>query len=158
EYQKEFPDIPIGYSGHESGISISVAAVALGAKVIERHITLDKDAKGSDHEASLVHSELAELVRSIRLVERALGSGIKQMLPCEKACHDKLGKSVVAKVKIPKGTVLTLDMLAVKVAEPMGVPAEDIFQLVGKTVMEEVEEDESLLSEVVDSYGKKAKS
>ncbi|MEQ2226613.1 hypothetical protein ILYODFUR_029070 [Ilyodon furcidens] len=158
EYQKEFPDIPIGYSGHESGISISVAAVALGAKVIERHITLDKKAKGSDHEASLVHSELAELVRSIRLVERALGSGIKQMLPCEKACHDKLGKSVVAKVKIPKGTVLTLDMLAVKVAEPMGVPAEDIFQLVGKTVTEEVEEDESLLSEVVDSYGKKAKS
>ncbi|XP_013878937.1 N-acetylneuraminic acid synthase a [Austrofundulus limnaeus] len=157
EYQKEFPDIPIGYSGHESGISISVAAVALGAKVIERHVTLDKKAKGSDHAASLVKSELEELVRSIRLVEIALGSNVKQMLPCEKPCHDKLGKSVVAKVKILKGTVLTLDMLTVKVAEPMGVAAEDIFQLVGKTVTEDVEEDESVLPEVVDSYGKKAK-
>lgn len=90
KYQKEFPDIPIGYSGHESGISISVAAVALGAKVIERHVTLDKTWKGSDHEASLIPSELAELVRSVRLVERALGSGAKRMLPCEKACHDKV--------------------------------------------------------------------
>ncbi|XP_069544925.1 sialic acid synthase-like [Brachyistius frenatus] len=79
------------------------------------------------------------------------------MLPCEKLCHDKLGKSVVAKVKIPKGTVLILDMLTVKVAEPMGVAAEDIFQLVGKKVTEDVEEDESVAPEVVDSYGKKAK-
>ncbi|KAM9770597.1 N-acetylneuraminate-9-phosphate synthase-like [Menidia menidia] len=157
EYQKEFPDIPIGYSGHESGISISVAAVAMGAKVIERHITLNKTWKGSDHEASLEPSELTELVRSIRLVERALGTGLKQMLPCEKPCHDKLGKSVVAKVKIPKGTPLTVDMMAVKVAEPMGVAAEDIFQLVGKTVKEDVEEDESITPEVVESYGKKAK-
>lgn len=64
---------------------------------------------------------------------------------------------MVAKVKIPKGIVLTLDMLAVKVAEPMGVAAEDIFQLVGKTVTEDVEEDESVTPEVVDSYGKKVK-
>uniref|UniRef100_UPI0037E740BD N-acetylneuraminic acid synthase a n=1 Tax=Semicossyphus pulcher TaxID=241346 RepID=UPI0037E740BD len=158
EYQKEFPDIPIGYSGHESGINISIAAVALGAKVLERHVTLDKTWKGSDHEASLVPSELAELVRSVRLVERALGSSLKQMLPCEKPCHDKLGKSVVAKVSIPKGSTLTLDMLAVKVAEPMGVPAEDIYELVGKTVTEDVEEDQSVTPDVVDKYGKKPKS
>lgn len=158
EYQKEFPDIPIGYSGHESGICVSVAAVALGAKIVERHVTLDKTWKGSDHEASLVPTELAELVRSIRLVERALGNGIKQMLPCEKPCHDKLGKSVVAKVNIPKGTVLTRDMLTVKVAEPMGVAAEDIYDLVGKPVLEDVEEDESVLPEVVDNYSKRIKS
>jgi len=65
---------------------------------------------------------------------------------------------VVAKVKIPKGTSLTLDMLTVKVAEPMGITAQDIFQLVGKTVTENVEEDESVTPEVVDSYGKKAKN
>lgn len=69
----------------------------------------------------------------------------------------QLGKSVVAKVKIPKGTALSADMLTVKVAEPMGVKAEEIFELVGKTVMENVEEDESIVPEVVDSYGKKAK-
>lgn len=64
---------------------------------------------------------------------------------------------MVAKVKIPKGTVLTMDMLTVKVAEPSGIKAEDIFLLVGKTVTEDVEEDESVMPEVVDSYGKKAK-
>ncbi|KAM9792677.1 N-acetylneuraminic acid synthase a [Neosynchiropus ocellatus] len=147
EYQREFPDIPIGYSGHESGITISVGAVAVGAKIVERHITLDKTWKGNDHEASLVPSELAELVRSIRLVERALGSGVKRMLDCEKACHDKLGKSVVAKVKIPKGTTLTVDMLTVKVAEPMGVAAEDIYDLVGRVAKEDIEEDDSVLAE-----------
>ncbi|KAJ0050617.1 hypothetical protein NL108_004967, partial [Boleophthalmus pectinirostris] len=89
EYQKEFPDIPIGYSGHEQGIYISVAAVAMGAKLVERHVTLDKTWKGNDHEASLDPSELAELVRAIRLVEMALGSPTKLMLPSEKNCHDK---------------------------------------------------------------------
>lgn len=70
---------------------------------------------------------------------------------------NQLGKSVVAKTKIPKGTVLTAGMLTVKVAEPMGVKAEDIFELVGNTMMENVEEDESIMPELVDSYGKKAK-
>ncbi|KAJ8339781.1 hypothetical protein SKAU_G00344140 [Synaphobranchus kaupii] len=158
EYQKEFPDIPIGYSGHESGTYITVAAVALGAKVVERHVTLDKSWKGSDHEASLLPEELAELVKAIRIVERCLGTGVKQMLPCEKACHDKLGKSVVAKTTIPKGTALTMDMLTVKVADPMGVAPEEIYQLLGKTVTANVEEDESITEDVVESYGKKVKS
>lgn len=157
EYQKEFPDIPIGYSGHESGISITVGAVALGAKVVERHVTLDKSWKGSDHAASLEPEELAELVKAIRTVERALGSGVKRMLPCEVPCHDKLGKSIVAKSAIPKGTELTLDLLTVKVAEPKGVAPEDIFQLVGKKVLVDIGEDESVTEDAVESYGKKAK-
>ncbi|XP_012493719.1 PREDICTED: sialic acid synthase [Propithecus coquereli] len=158
EYQKVFPDIPVGYSGHETGIAISVAAVALGAKVLERHITLDKTWKGSDHSASLEPGELAELVRSVRLVERAMGSPTKQLLPCEMACNEKLGKSVVAKVKIPEGTVLTLDMLTVKVGEPKGYPPEDIFNLVGKKVLVTVEEDDTIMEESVENHGKKIKS
>ncbi|KAG7313817.1 hypothetical protein KOW79_022313 [Hemibagrus wyckioides] len=156
QYQKEFPDIPIGYSGHETGISVSVAAVALGAKVLERHVTLDKNWKGSDHSASLDPSELAELVRSVRIVERALGNGIKGMLPCEVPCHDKLGKSVVAKTVIPKGTELTLDMLAVKVAEPKGVAPEHIFELVGKKVLKDIGEDESVTEDAVENHSKPA--
>lgn len=93
KYQEEFPDVPIGYSGHEKGIYITVAAVAMGAKVVERHVTLDKTWKGNDHEASLEPSELAELVQAIRLVETAMGSPVKQMLPCEKTCHDKVSLS-----------------------------------------------------------------
>lgn len=69
----------------------------------------------------------------------------------------QLGKSVVAKENIPKGTVLTRNMLRVKAAEPIGIPAEDIFQLVGKSVTKNVEEDESIMPDVVDGYVKKAK-
>uniref|UniRef100_A0A8C1WL85 N-acetylneuraminic acid synthase b n=1 Tax=Cyprinus carpio TaxID=7962 RepID=A0A8C1WL85_CYPCA len=144
EFQKEFPDIPIGYSGHETGIHVSVAAVALGAKVLERHVTLDKTWKGSDHAASLEPAELAELVRAIRMVEMAMGSPIKQMLPCEASCHSKLGKSVVARRPLQKGEILTLDMLTVKVAEPHGVRPENIFKLVGKKITEDLEEDATI--------------
>ncbi|XP_039614210.1 sialic acid synthase-like [Polypterus senegalus] len=157
EYQKEFPDIPIGYSGHETGIPITVAAIAMGAKVVERHVTLDKSWKGSDHKASLEPQELAELVKAIRTVEAAMGSPVKHILPCEMACHNKLGKSVVAKVAIPKGTALALDMMTVKVAEPKGIPPEEIFDLVGKKVNTDIEEDGSLVGEAVESYGKRAK-
>ncbi|KAM4809030.1 N-acetylneuraminate-9-phosphate synthase [Rhinophrynus dorsalis] len=156
-YQSAFPDIPIGYSGHESGVAITLAAVAMGAKVVERHVTLDKTWKGSDHQASLEASELAELVRSIRLVERAMGSPVKSLLPCEMACHNKLGKSVVAKVKIPAGSVLTLNMLTVKVAEPRGFPPEEIFDLEGKTVKREIAEDESVTEEAIENYNTRTK-
>ncbi|XP_019626376.1 PREDICTED: sialic acid synthase-like [Branchiostoma belcheri] len=149
-YQKEFPDIPIGYSGHESGIAISLAATALGAKVIERHVTLDKTWKGSDHAASLDFEELAELIRRVREVEAAMGSFVKDMRQCEIACHDKLGKSVVAKQDIPAGTALTMDMLTVKVAEPKGFPPENIYQLVGKKLKRALEYDETVTGDDVE--------
>ncbi|XP_069782190.1 N-acetylneuraminic acid synthase a [Narcine bancroftii] len=149
EYQKEFPDIPIGYSGHETGIAISIAAVALGAKVLERHLTLDKTWKGSDHQASLEPDELRDLVCSIRTVETALGSPLKHFLPCETTCHNKLGKSVVAKVDIPVGTVLTLDMMTVKVAVPKGVEPSNIFNLVGKQVTANIGADETITDDLV---------
>nr|XP_028568080.1 sialic acid synthase isoform X1 [Podarcis muralis] len=157
EYQSVFPDIPIGYSGHETGIAISIAAVAMGAKVLERHITLDKTWKGSDHQASLEPKELAELVRSIRMVEKAMGSPVKRLLSCEVACNEKLGKSVVAKVRIPEGTTLTLDMLTVKVGEPKGYPPEDIFDLVGKKVRINIGEDETIVEDAIENHVKKVK-
>ncbi|XP_069486695.1 sialic acid synthase-like [Ambystoma mexicanum] len=153
--QEAFPDIPIGYSGHEGGIAISIAAVALGAKVLERHVTLDKSWKGSDHQASLQPTELEELIRSIRIVEKGMGSPIKQYLPCEEGCHDKLGKSVVAKCPIALGTLLTLSMLTVKVTAPHGFPPEEIYSLVGKRVKWDVAEDEIITKEVVEENNMK---
>lgn len=150
KYQKEFPDIPIGYSGHEQGIYITVAAVAMGAKVVERHVTLDKTWKGNDHEASLEPAELAELVRAIRLVESAMGTPAKKMLPCEKACHDKLGKSVVANKDIAKGSILSLDMFAVKVGEPKGIAPENMNLLVGKKIKVDVAYDASILENMIE--------
>jgi N-acetylneuraminate synthase len=85
-----YPGVPVGYSGHERGLQISVAAVALGAVAVERHITLDRTMWGSDHAASLEPTGLQHLVRDIRIIERALGDGVKRVFPGEQAPMAKL--------------------------------------------------------------------
>lgn len=85
-----YPGVPIGYSGHERGLQISLAAVALGACVIERHITLDRTMWGSDHAASLEPQGFAHLVRDIRIIEQAMGDGVKRVFPGELAPKAKL--------------------------------------------------------------------
>ncbi|MET0829640.1 MAG: N-acetylneuraminate synthase family protein [Microbacterium sp.] len=85
-----YPGVPVGYSGHERGLQISVAAAALGAVAIERHITLDRTMWGSDHAASLEPTGLQHLVRDLRIVEQALGDGVKRVFPGERAPMAKL--------------------------------------------------------------------
>ena len=85
-----FPGVPIGYSGHEPGLQISLAAVALGASAVERHITLDRTMWGSDHAASLEPHGVRNLVRDIRIIETALGDGVKRIFPGELAPLSKL--------------------------------------------------------------------
>jgi len=85
-----FPGVPVGYSGHEPGLQISLAAAALGATAIERHITLDRTMWGSDHAASLEPTGLQHLVRDIRIIETALGDGVKRIMPGEEAPMAKL--------------------------------------------------------------------
>lgn len=88
--QALYPVVPVGYSGHEAGLQISLAAVALGAVAIERHITLDRTMWGSDQSASLEPREFAELVADIRILEEALGDGVKRIFPGEVAPMAKL--------------------------------------------------------------------
>jgi N-acetylneuraminate synthase len=85
-----FPGVPVGYSGHERGLQISIAAVALGASAVERHITLDRAMWGSDHAASLEPTGFEHLVRDIRIIEQAMGDGVKQIFPGELAPMAKL--------------------------------------------------------------------
>lgn len=85
-----YPGIPIGYSGHEPGLQISLAAVALGAAAVERHITLDRTMWGSDHAASLEPHGVKTLARDIRIIETALGDGVKRVFPGELAPLSKL--------------------------------------------------------------------
>jgi len=85
-----YPGVPIGYSGHERGLQISLAAVALGATAVERHITLDRAMWGSDHAASLEPTGFEHLVRDIRVIEQAMGDGVKQLFPGELAPMAKL--------------------------------------------------------------------
>src|SRR3989344_5347902 len=104
----------IGYSGHEAGISVTCAAVAMGAKVIERHLTTDKTLPGPDHKASLLPEEFSELVKQIRIIESALGDGVRFPSRGEYLNRETLSKSIVAAHNLKKGTVLADSDLALR--------------------------------------------
>jgi N-acetylneuraminate synthase len=99
--QSEFPNVPIGYSGHETGLQTTLAAVALGACFVERHITLDRAMWGSDQAASVEPQGLVRLVRDIRTIEESLGDGVKKVYDSELKPMEKLRrvKGVVAEAE-----------------------------------------------------------
>lgn len=104
----------VGFSDHTQGISCATAAVALGARIIEKHFTLDRTMPGPDHKASLEPAELAELVKSVRTVEQALGSGIKEVAAAEAPNIEVARKSIVATRDIRAGEILTEENITVK--------------------------------------------
>ncbi|WP_050479717.1 N-acetylneuraminate synthase [Herbaspirillum rhizosphaerae] len=106
--------LPAGYSDHTVGISVPIAAVAMGAVVIEKHFTTDRNLPGPDHKASLEPDELLQMVRSIREVEMALGSPVKQAAPSELKNRAIARKSLVAAREIRQGEVFAMDNLDVK--------------------------------------------
>lgn len=106
--------VKVGYSDHTNGIEVPIAAVALGASVIEKHFTLDKNMEGPDHKASLEPNELKAMVTSIRHIEDALGSGHKEVSNSERKNIAIARKSIVAVCPIKKGEIFTEDNLTVK--------------------------------------------
>lgn len=106
--------VPVGYSDHTLGIEVPVAAVALGATVIEKHFTIDRSLPGPDHQASLEPFELTNMIRSIRNIESALGDGVKRPSQSELKNINTVRKSIVAKEFIKKGEVLTEKNLTTK--------------------------------------------
>ncbi len=107
-------DLKIGYSDHTTGIEIPIAAVALGATIIEKHFTLDKNMEGPDHKASLEPDELKKMVKAIRHIEVAMGSGDKKPSPSEMKNIAIARKSIVAKNSIMAGELLTVENITVK--------------------------------------------
>ena len=107
-------DITYGYSDHTLGIEVDIAAVALGAQVIEKHFTLDRSMEGPDHRASLEPNELRDMVNAIRNIEKALGNGIKKPSASEIKNKPKARKSLVANADIKKGDVFTETNVAIK--------------------------------------------
>lgn len=132
--------VPVGYSGHERGIAISTAAVALGACIIERHVTLDRMMVGPDHAASLEPAGLEKLVRDIRNLESALGSGRKHTSRMEVLNREVLGKSLYAAKDIAKGETITRDAVAVK-GPAKGLSPQMIDKLVGRTAVRSISDD-----------------
>ena len=125
--------VPVGYSDHTLGIEVAIAAVALGACVIEKHFTLDRSLPGPDHRASLEPDELKSLVRGIRTVEAALGHGCKKPAASEANTAAVARRSLVAVQDIPAGTTLTEELIATK-RPGTGLPPAMRPYLVGRTV------------------------
>ena len=109
-----FPGIQVGYSDHTLGIEVPVAAVAMGAKVIEKHFTLDKNMPGPDHQASLEPDELSQMVRAIRNIETAMGSGEKRPSPSESKNKEVARKSIVAAKDIKVGEAFAESNIKIK--------------------------------------------
>ena len=133
--------LPVGYSDHTLGIEVAIAAVAMGATIIEKHFTLDKNMEGPDHKASLEPSELKMLVDCIRNLETAMGDGQKKPMASEKKNLTIARKSIVAKVDIKQGEVFTEDNLIVK-RPGEGISPMRWFDIIGKIAIRDFEEDE----------------
>ncbi|HOI90169.1 MAG TPA: N-acetylneuraminate synthase family protein [Candidatus Rifleibacterium sp.] len=133
---KDFASI-IGYSGHERGIFIPVAAVAMGCKIIEKHITFDKNEKGPDHKASLLPSEWVQMIEDIKNLEQALGKN-KEVTQAELLNKEAFAKSAVAKVFIPKGHILTFNDV-VFMSPGKGIFQHEMEQYIGRPLIKSIE-------------------
>ncbi len=131
----------VGYSDHTKGIEVPIAAVAMGARVIEKHFTLDRNMEGPDHKASLEPDELAEMVKSIRNIEKAIGNGDKTPSFSEKKNIIIARKSIVAKKRIKLGDILTEENITVK-RPGTGISPMKWNEVIGTKAIRDFEEDE----------------
>lgn len=146
-FLKRYDPFPIGYSGHEKGFIPTIAAVALGARSVERHLTLDKTLPGPDHgTVSLDHKEFGAMAREIRRIERAVRDTSIRLHENAMPSRNKHGKSVVAKARIPQGTVLAADMLTCK-SPGTGMKPNLLHTLIGRVAKMDIPED-ALLEEI----------
>ena len=133
--------VEVGYSDHTKGIEVPIAAVAMGASVIEKHFTLDRNMEGPDHKASLEPQELKQMVDSIRHIEAALGSGDKKPSPSEKKNMSVARKSIVAAARIKAGDILTEENITVK-RPGNGICPMRWKEVLGTRAVRDFEEDE----------------
>lgn len=134
-------NLPVGYSDHTEGIEVSIAAVAMGAEIIEKHFTLDKNMEGPDHKASLEPHELTALVKAIRNIEKAFGSGEKVPTASEIKNIKVARKSIVAKKAIKKGEYFSIDNITTK-RPGSGINPMKWDEIIGKIADKDYEEDE----------------
>ncbi len=135
--------VKVGYSDHTNGIEVSIAAVALGACVIEKHFTLDQTMEGPDHKASLEPNEFKSMVRAIRNIEKALGDGIKKPTKSEIKNMAITRKSIVALRVIKSGEIFSVDNLAVK-RPGTGISPMDLNKILGKIARRDFLPDEQI--------------
>jgi sialic acid synthase SpsE len=140
--RREF-DVLVGLSDHSVGLAVPLAAAALGAVLIEKHVTLRRRMKGTDHSCSLELPELAEMVRGIRAIEQAMGTGVKDVPASVTPAKARLGRSVVSRCEIPRGTRVTEAMLCLKCAGG-GLTWFDRKRIIGRVALRDINVDEAL--------------
>ena len=140
--------LPVGFSDHTMEITADIAAVALGACVIEKHYTLDRKLPGPDHPFALEPAELKQMVNAIRNTENALGLPIKKHTEAEEEMYMLGRRSLVAACFIPKGTIITKEMIAVK-RPGYGIPTEMMGVIIGRSAKVDIDEDDILTWEMV---------
>ncbi len=134
----------VGYSDHTLGIEVPIAAVAMGAVVIEKHFTLDRNMEGPDHKASLEPQELAAMVKAVRNIEAALGTGEKKPSPSEQKNLAVARKSIVARRNIRQGELLTEENLAVK-RPGTGISPMRYSEILGTQAVKDFKEDQLIV-------------
>ncbi|HEU4682306.1 MAG TPA: N-acetylneuraminate synthase family protein [Gemmatimonadales bacterium] len=142
-YRDRFPEVVIGLSSHDNGIAMAPAAYVLGARVVEKHFTLNRAAKGTDHPFSLEPVGLRKLVRDLQRVRAALGDGSKKVYQSEEGPIEKMSKKLVAARDLPRGHVLRREDLAVK-SPGDGLPPYMIDEIIGRTLLRAVRADEPI--------------
>lgn len=147
-FRDAFPDVVVGLSDHYNGIAMTVAAYVLGARVIEKHFTLNHTWKGTDHAMSLEPEGMRKMVRDLRRAREALGDGNKRTLKSEESALVKMGKSLFAARDLPAGHVLSAKDIAIK-SPGGGLPPYEFDRLVGKKLGRALKEDEGLKLEDV---------
>jgi sialic acid synthase len=145
-YRQLFPEVVVGYSGHDNGIAMPVAAYVLGARIVEKHFTLNRAMKGTDHRFSLEPVGLRKLVRDLQRTRVALGDGTKTPYPSEADPITKMGKKIVAAGMLPTGHVLRREDLALK-SPGDGLPPYELDNVVGRTLRHPLGEDAALTFE-----------
>lgn len=133
-------EVNVGYSDHTLGIEMPIAAVSLGASIIEKHFTLDRNMKGPDHKASVEPNELEAMVKAIRNIERALGNGVKKPTKSEEKIKKIVRKSIVAKIGISKGVKIVGAMLDIK-RPGTGIEPKYLNRVIGRKARREIKRD-----------------
>jgi sialic acid synthase len=145
-YRQLFPDAVVGYSGHDNGIAMPVVAYVLGGRIVEKHFTLNRAMKGTDHRFSLEPVGLRKLVRDLQRTRLALGDGTKTPHPSEADPITKMGKKIVAATTLPAGHVLRREDLALK-SPGDGLSPYELDNVIGRTLRHPLGEDAALMLE-----------
>lgn len=147
-YKQRYPDAILGFSSHDSGIMLPIAAFMLGSRVVEKHFTLNRAMRGTDHSYSLEPVGLRKMARDLERVYESLGSYEKVPQASEKNPIFKMAKSIVAKKRISKGTIITPEMVAFK-SPGVGLMPYRVYEVLGRTAEKDIEVDEFISFEAL---------